>query len=114
MVETANGTRVRMNQMRFRGGHKSFSEILKPNSTVSIHVSGILALGPPSVGHKWWPRIEKPEPGEYTLKAFASPIYLIDADGNRLGKHLSLSSGTVDVHFDKATVQENNVTNDPE
>ena len=108
-VEKADGERVPIHQMFFRGGHKHFAEALEPNAEASIHLSGILVLGASDTAENTWPRIEKPEPGEYRLRggymlqrldADGQEIIQRDADGTRTVKTSTLNSGTVAFHID--------------
>lgn len=109
-VEKANGERVNIPAMAFRGGHKIYSETLEPNAEVSIQVVGILVLGVSDKADQWWPRVEKPEPGEYRLRAGlilepldadGKEIIQRDADGTRRVKSSFLKSGTVTFHIDQ-------------
>jgi hypothetical protein len=108
-VEKANGKEVNILQMRFRGGHGHFAEILEPKAEVSLQVSGILVLGESNTAAKDWPRIEKPESGEYRLRgaytlqlldADGKEVIQRDADGKRTGKSSILNSGKVTFHID--------------
>lgn len=101
LVETSDGKRVRIHAMLFRGGHNTFVESLEPDQVVAIHVMGILALGESESAHKWWPRIEKLDPGDFRLTAGILPFYLVDSDGNPADKHFALTSGTVSIHVDR-------------
>ena len=108
-VETANGAPVDILVGRFRGGHKHFTETLEPGAVTSIHVVGILVLGAPDKSRAVWPRLEKPEPGEYRLRARyvlqpldadGKPIVQRDANGTRTVKSSILTSGAVAFHID--------------
>jgi hypothetical protein len=108
-VETADGQRVRVVQMSFRGGHKHFAETLKPGATTSIQLSGIFVLGISDKAQKNWPRIEKPEPGKYQLHgayiverldADGKQIVVRDADGKRTLKSSKLTSGSVNFRIE--------------
>ncbi|MHB8861801.1 MAG: hypothetical protein ACYC6N_05315 [Pirellulaceae bacterium] len=109
LVEKANGERVQIHQMFFRGGHNHFTETLEPKAEVSIPVSGILVLGASDTAEKTWPSIEKPEPGEYRLRggfmlqrlaADGKEIIQRDPDGKRTVKTSVLNSGTITFHID--------------
>jgi hypothetical protein len=108
-VETAETKHVKIEEMRFRGGHKHYAETLKPGATTSIQLSGILVLGTPDQSQKNWPRIAKPEPGKYQLHgayiverldANGKQIVVRDADGKRTVKYSMLTSGRVNFHID--------------
>jgi beta-lactamase regulating signal transducer with metallopeptidase domain len=108
-VETANGAPVRLQVMRFRGGHRNVSETLEPGAVAPIQMYGILVLGDSDTARKDWPRLEKPEPGEYTLRARflvhpldadGKQIIERDADGMRIAKSSRMTSGTVRFHID--------------
>jgi len=108
-IERANGELVTFPLMRFRGGHRIFTETLEPNAVVSIQVSGILVLGASDTAQKYWPRIEKPESGEYRLSAGyyvqlldanGKPVIQRAADGTRIAEYTILTSETVTFHID--------------
>jgi uncharacterized protein (TIGR03067 family) len=105
-IDKANGDRGKLSITLVRGGHKIFSETLEPNAVVSLQVVGVLALGDSDTAAKTWPRIEKPQAGEYRLRG-GYVIEPLDANGKhtlipgtRTAKYAVLSSGTVTIHID--------------
>jgi hypothetical protein len=101
-VERTNGERVELlPPSSDRGGHTLFTETLEPNAMVSVLVPGILVLGASDTAQKNWPRIEKPEPGEYKLRG-GLMIRRMDFPGKPFGENSMLTSGTVTFHVDPA------------
>jgi uncharacterized protein (TIGR03067 family) len=102
LVETAAGEQVLVQQVavRFVIHLKDFTATLEPNGVVSVPVIGIVALGESATAHKDWPRIAKPELGEYRLNGMHE-FQRIDDQGKQIGQATKLSSGKVAFHIDQ-------------
>ena len=114
-VDDDEGDRVKIREMRFRGGHNVFTETLAPDAEVSIQLSGILVLGTSDTAEKDWPRIDAPEPGEYRLRGGylvgllddqGKEVVVRDRDGTKTVKYTRLTSGTVTFHSDSQRLDE--------